>query len=80
MATTERVTVTLPSQVVKDIDRVESNRSRFIVVAVRHELDRRRREELNRSLRKPHPALDSSRPDSTNGPQASQKRLRTWST
>ena len=52
---TERVTVTLPSHVVQDIDRVESNRSRFIVEAVRHELDRRRREELNRSLRKPHP-------------------------
>lgn len=52
---TERVTVTLPSKVVEDIDRLESNRSRFIVEAVRHELDRRRREELKRSLRKPHP-------------------------
>ena len=53
--TTERVTITLPSRVVEDIDRLESNRSRFITQAVRRELDRRRREELTRSLRKPHP-------------------------
>ena len=58
MATTERVTVTLPSEVVKDIDRLEDNRSRFITQAVRHELDRRRREALTRSLRQPHPDTD----------------------
>jgi Arc/MetJ-type ribon-helix-helix transcriptional regulator len=55
MPTTERVTVTLPAEVVRDIDRLEKNRSKFILDAVRHELQRRRREELQRSLRSPHP-------------------------
>ena len=51
----ERVTVTFPPEMVKSIDRWEQNRSRFIQEAVRHELQRRRREELYRSLRNPHP-------------------------
>jgi hypothetical protein len=55
MATTERVTITLPVEFVRDMDRLEKNRSRFILDAVRHELERRRREELRRSLRNPHP-------------------------
>lgn len=55
MATMERVTVTLPAEVVRDIDRLEKNRSKFILGAVRHELLRRRREELQRSLQSPHP-------------------------
>ena len=55
MPTTERVTVTLPAEVVRDIDRLERNRSKFILKAVRQELQRRRREELRRSLRNPHP-------------------------
>lgn len=54
MATTERVTVTLPVGLVRDIDRVEENRSKFISEAVRHELVRRRREDLRRSLSAPH--------------------------
>jgi len=58
MATTERVTVTLPAGVVADIDRLEDNRSRFITQAVQHELDRRRREALTRSLRQPHRDTD----------------------
>lgn len=53
--TAERVTVTLPAEVVRDIDRLEKNRSKFVLEAVRHELQRRRREELQRSLRAPHP-------------------------
>lgn len=52
--TNERVTVTLPTEVVRDIDRLERNRSKFVLEAVRHELQRRRREELQRSLRTPH--------------------------
>ncbi len=52
---TARVTVTLPAEVVGDIDRVEKNRSKFIVEAVRRELQRRRREDLQRSLQSPHP-------------------------
>ncbi len=51
----ERVTVTFPPELLRDIDRRERNRSRFIQEAVRRELERRRREELLRSLRHPHP-------------------------
>jgi hypothetical protein len=54
MPSVERVTVTLPLELVKEIDRREKNRSKFVADAVRHELDRRRREELRRSLRNPH--------------------------
>lgn len=49
------MTVTLPDHLVKDIDRLEKNRSRFVTEAVRRELDRRRRAELRRSLQNPHP-------------------------
>lgn len=55
MASIERVTVTLPDDLVKDIDRLEKNRSRFVAEAVRRELGRRRRAELRRSLKHPHP-------------------------
>ncbi len=51
----ERITVTLPCDLVRDIDRREKNRSRFVLDAVRRELDRRRRADLRRSLRNPHP-------------------------
>jgi len=51
----ERVTVSLPDELVRDIDRREKNRSKFVVEAVRRELDRRRRAELGRSLQNPHP-------------------------
>ena len=54
MASVERVTVTLPNHLVRDIDRREKNRSKFVAEAVRHELDRRRRAELRRSLQNPH--------------------------
>jgi len=54
-ATTERVTVTLPIELVEGIDRVERNRSRFIAEAVEHELAHRRRAGLLRSLASPHP-------------------------
>ena len=50
----ERVTVTMPGSLVAEIDRYERNRSRFIAEAVRHELARRRREELLLSLEHPH--------------------------
>lgn len=54
MSTIARVTVTLPGELLKDIDRREKNRSKFVAEAVRRELDRRRRAELQRSLRNPH--------------------------
>jgi hypothetical protein len=55
MSTVERVTVTLPDELVRDIDRREKNRSKFVAEAIRRELDRRRRGELRLSLRNPHP-------------------------
>lgn len=55
MAKKHRVTVTLPPEIVEDIDRRELNRSQFILTAIRRELRRRQREELLRSLRNPHP-------------------------
>ena len=55
MASIARVTVTIPDDLLKDIDRHEKNRSRFFAEAVRRELDRRRRSELRRSLNNPHP-------------------------
>jgi hypothetical protein len=55
MPATERVTVTLPAETVSEIDRLEQNRSKFILEAVRRELQRRRRRELQRSLASPHP-------------------------
>ena len=54
MATTEPVTVTLSGTVVREIDRQESDRSRFVREAVRHELDRRRRGALRASVENPH--------------------------
>ncbi|MCL4841631.1 MAG: hypothetical protein KJZ79_07320 [Bryobacteraceae bacterium] len=50
----ERVTVTLPGELIRDIDRQEKNRSKFVAEAVRRELDRRRRDELRKSLENPH--------------------------
>lgn len=55
MPVVERVTVTLPDDLIRDIDRREKNRSKFVAEAVRRELDRRRREDLRRSLQNPHP-------------------------
>jgi hypothetical protein len=52
---TARVTVTLPPEIVDEIDRREKNRSRFVLEAVRREVQRRRREDLRRSLANPHP-------------------------
>jgi hypothetical protein len=45
----------MPDEVVRNIDRRERNRSKFILQAVQHELERRQQEELRRSLRNPHP-------------------------
>lgn len=55
MRTLARVTVTLPSELVEGIDRVERNRSRFIAEAVERELARRRRDALLQSIGSPHP-------------------------
>lgn len=59
MAAFGRVTVTLPSDLLRDIDRREKNRSKFVADAVRRELSRRRRAELRRSLESPHPEAAS---------------------
>lgn len=51
----ERVTVTLPAEMLAEIDRRERNRSRFVREAVRREIERRRLEALRASLENPHP-------------------------
>jgi len=56
----ERVTVTLPVEMIRDIDRRERNRSKFIQQAVQRELDRRRREQLRFSLSEPHPETEQT--------------------
>ncbi|MEO8660742.1 MAG: hypothetical protein ABI693_19890 [Bryobacteraceae bacterium] len=55
MGNVERVTVSLPDDIVREFDRREKNRSRFVAEAVRRELYRRRRDELRLSLQNPHP-------------------------
>lgn len=55
MAGSTRVTVTLPSEILLEIDRGDRNRSRFILEAVQREIARRRREALELSLTHPHP-------------------------
>jgi hypothetical protein len=60
MPAAERVTVTLRSDLLQEIDRVERNRSRFIAQAVEHELQLRRREALLRSMANPHPETTES--------------------
>ncbi len=59
MSAQERVTVTLPDDLVRGIDRREKNRSKFVADAVRRELARRRREDLQRSVRSPHPESET---------------------
>ncbi len=54
----KRVTVTLPEETVDEIDRHDSNRSHFIQTAVAHELEQRRRRELDRSLDASHDEAD----------------------
>jgi hypothetical protein len=49
-----RVTVTLPTEILFDIDNAGKNRSAFILEAVRRELSRRKRLDLRKSLRNPH--------------------------
>lgn len=55
MATTGRVTVTLPLDLIEGIDRLERNRSRFIAEAVEHELVRRQCDGLLLSLKSSPP-------------------------
>lgn len=50
----ERITVTLSGDLVRDIDRREKDREKFVADAVKSELDRRRAAELTRSLENPH--------------------------
>ncbi|MCW5867330.1 MAG: hypothetical protein KIS61_08685 [Candidatus Eremiobacteraeota bacterium] len=52
---TTRVTVTLPEEMLAEIDQQAENRSLFVAEAVRAELNRRRKERLIHCLQKPHP-------------------------
>lgn len=51
--------MTLPRDLLDEIDRVERNRSRFVVTALRRELAERRRDALRQSLSQPHPETES---------------------
>lgn len=53
------MTVTLPSEILIEIDRSDRNRSRFILEAVQREIVRRRKEALELSLASPHPESQS---------------------
>lgn len=55
----ERITITLPGELLYEIDRIDSNRSRFVREAIRHSLDYRRRLALRESLAEPHPETGS---------------------
>lgn len=55
MPASERVTITLPADLLEEVDRLERNRSRFIAEAVQYEVARRRRAALLASVRTPHP-------------------------
>ena len=59
MSESVRVTVTLPSDLLREIDSRERNRSRFVLEALRREVSRRRMEELELSLANPHPETSS---------------------
>ena len=50
----ERITITLPGELVEEIDRRERNRSKFVREAIQNEIERRKRAALRASLRKPH--------------------------
>jgi post-segregation antitoxin (ccd killing protein) len=52
---TDRITVTLPRELVLELARAARNRSRFVAEAIRNELERRRREALRAALENPHP-------------------------
>lgn len=55
MPPAERVTITLPADLLQEVDQLERNRSRFIAEAVQHEVTRRRRAALMQSVQSPHP-------------------------
>ena len=55
MPKTQRITVTLPTELLERVDQLERNRSRFIAQAVGHELARSRRDALLQSIQNPHP-------------------------
>lgn len=48
------MTITLPAEVIDEVDRRAANRSAFVLEAIRLYLDHIRRAELARSLQNPH--------------------------
>ena len=55
MPAIERVTITLPADLLEEVDQLERNRSRFIAEAVQREVARRRHAALMLSVQSPHP-------------------------
>lgn len=58
----ERITVTLPGELLYEMDRLDSNRSRFVREAIRQNLEYRRQQALQESLADPHPELPELEP------------------
>lgn len=54
MSSSERVTVVLPTEIVRDTDQLERDSNRFILQAVQRELSIRRHADLRRSLESSH--------------------------
>lgn len=52
---TTRVTVTLPEELLAELDQQAENRSLFVEEAIRAELNKRRRERLVHAIQRPHP-------------------------
>lgn len=59
MASSERITVTLPSNLLHGIDARSRNRSSYVQKALRHEFERESQLKLKESLDSPHPATGS---------------------
>lgn len=59
MANTERVTITLPKDLLEEVDRLGGNRSRFIAQAVQQALYERERAAFRLSLENPHPESEA---------------------
>ncbi|MGH2758830.1 MAG: CopG family ribbon-helix-helix protein [Actinomycetota bacterium] len=51
----KNITISLPEDMADEIDQRSSNRSRFVLEALQAHIEQLRRDELDRSLRSPHP-------------------------
>ncbi len=55
MSSTAHIALDLPLELVRELDREETDRGRFIQEAIQHELQRRRQKQILHALHNPHP-------------------------